>query len=77
MPDVLISVAQYLIPLAQIICINIVLIGYIGGEMAVTDPVIKDWIDLSGHPLHVIMPIAYGILVLLLGRSSGARKRQL
>ena len=40
------------------------LIGYIAGEVIVTDPAIGPWIDQSAHWLHVAGPIA-GIAVVL------------
>ena len=58
-----------------IITFGAVLIGYVGGEMAVTDPAIVGWVDLRFHALRVIVPIACGALVLLLGKVLVVRKR--
>jgi len=58
-----------------IITLGAVLIGYVGGEMAVTDPAIVGWVDLRFHALRVIVPIACGALVLLLGKVLVVRKR--
>jgi len=58
-----------------IITLGAVLIGYVGGEMAVTDPAIAGWVDLRFQALRVIVPIACGALVLLLGKVLVVRKR--
>ena len=58
-----------------IITLGAVLIGYVGGEMAVSDPAISGWVDLNFHALQAIVPIACGALVLLVGKSLGARKK--
>lgn len=57
-----------------IITIGAALIGYVGGEMAVTDPAVKDWVDLNFHSLHEIMPISCAVLVVIAGKILGARK---
>lgn len=57
-----------------IITIGAGLIGYVAGEMAVTDPVIKDWVDLEFHVLHQIVPITCAALTLIIGRVLVARK---
>ena len=58
-----------------IITLGAVLIGYVGGEMAVSDPAISGWVDLNFHALQAIVPIACGALVLLVGKFLGARKK--
>ena len=58
-----------------IITLGAVLIGYVGGEMAVSDPAITGWVDLHFDALHAIVPIACGALVLLVGKFLGARKK--
>ena len=57
-----------------IITLGAVLIGYVGGEMAVSDPAITGWVDLHFDALHAIVPIACGALVLLVGKFLGARR---
>ena len=59
-----------------IITFGAVLIGYVGGEMAVSDPAITAWVDLHFHALRVIVPIACGLLVLLVGKILGAREKE-
>ena len=58
-----------------IVTLGAVLIGYVGGEMAVSDPAISGWVDLNFHALQAIVPIACGALVLLVGKFLGARKK--
>ena len=58
-----------------IITLGAVLIGYVGGEMAVSDPAITGWVDLHFDALHVIVPIACGALVLLVGKLSGGKRK--
>ena len=57
-----------------IITLGALLLGYVGGEMAVTDPAVEGWVDLHFHALHVIVPITCAALVFLVGRTLGARK---
>jgi len=43
------------------------LIGYIGGEVIVTDPVWADWINTHMRWVHYAAPILGGVLVVLIG----------
>jgi YjbE family integral membrane protein len=60
-----------------IITLGGALLGYVAGEMAVTDPAIKDWINTQMAFLHEyhVGPIAGAILVLIIGKWL-ARKKQ-
>jgi len=49
------------------------LLGWIAGSMAVSDPVIKDWVDSQAAWLHYAAPIAGALGVLLLGKWLAAR----
>jgi YjbE family integral membrane protein len=62
--------------LPVIITIGAALIGYVGGEMAVTDPAIKDWVDLNFHSLHEIVPVGCAVLIIIAGKILGARKAE-
>ena len=44
------------------------LIGYVAGEMMVTDPSIKEWVEANASSLHVIAPIAGAIFVVAAGK---------
>lgn len=57
-----------------IITIGGALLGYVGGEMAVTDPAVQDWIDANFHSLHQFVPIVCAILVVVVGKYLNARK---
>jgi len=57
-----------------IITIGAALLGYVGGEMGVTDPAIVNWVDLNFHSLHEIVPITCAALIILLGRFLSARR---
>ena len=58
-----------------IVTLGAVLIGYVGGEMAVSDPAISGWVDRNFNALQAFVPIACGALVLLVGKFLGARKK--
>jgi len=49
------------------------LLGYVAGEMAVTDTAVKDWIDANAHWLHWALPIACIALVIGAARVLQAR----
>jgi YjbE family integral membrane protein len=57
-----------------IITIGAALLGYVGGEMAVTDPAVKDWVDLNFHALHEIVPVTCAALIVIVGKVLAARK---
>ena len=44
------------------------LLGWVAGEMAVTDPSVKSWVDASAGWLHYAAPAAGAVLVVLIGR---------
>lgn len=51
------------------------LIGYIGGEVAIGDPAISQWLDDHAHWSHVAVPLAGAALVLAVGRWGQMRSR--
>ena len=57
-----------------IITIGAALLGYVGGEMAVTDPAVVDWVNLNFHSLHEIVPITCAALIVIVGKAQAARK---
>lgn len=57
-----------------IITIGAALLGYVSGEMAVTDPAVSGWVDANFHLLHEIVPISGAVLVVLAGRWLSSRK---
>lgn len=44
------------------------LIGYIGGEVVITDPAIEPWINANAHWMHLVVPLASAIAVVMIGR---------
>src|SRR5262245_35785742 len=44
------------------------ILGWVAGEMAVTDPAISAWVDREAHWLHEVTPIALALLVVALGK---------
>lgn len=57
-----------------IITIGAGLIGYVAGEMAVSDPAIKGWVDLEFPALHQIVPIACALLTIGFGKVLNAHR---
>lgn len=50
-----------------IISLGAALLGWVAGEMFVTDPLVKEWVDAAAHALHWVAPAAGAALVLLTG----------
>jgi predicted tellurium resistance membrane protein TerC len=60
-----------------IITLGAALLGWVAGEMAITDPAVSGWIDANARLLHYVAPGlgAIGVTVLgtwLAGRAGGA-----
>jgi YjbE family integral membrane protein len=51
-----------------IIVIGAGLLGWVAGDMASTDPVVKDWVDAHAAWLHWAAPVAGAIFVVALGK---------
>ena len=51
-----------------IITIGAALLGWVSGEMAIGDPVVKDWIDAHASWLHFAGPIAGALIVVAAGK---------
>ncbi|HZM44635.1 MAG TPA: TerC family protein [Burkholderiales bacterium] len=56
-----------------IIVIGAGLLGWVAGDMAATDPVVKDWVDANAAWLHWAAPAAGAIFVVALGKMLAAR----
>ena len=50
------------------IVIGAALIGWVAGEMIISDPAIKDWIDANMSVLHVASPIFCAVFVVAVGK---------
>lgn len=62
-----------------IITIGAALLGWVAGDMAATDPVVKGWVDANAAWLHWAAPAAGAVLVVvvgkwLAGRATGAHE---
>jgi predicted tellurium resistance membrane protein TerC len=44
------------------------LLGYVAGEMAVTDTAVADWINANAHWLHWALPVAGIVFVIGVAR---------
>jgi YjbE family integral membrane protein len=58
-----------------IITLGAALLGWVAGDMAVTDPIDKPWVDLNAAFLHWGAPLACAIAVVALGKWLASRKR--
>jgi YjbE family integral membrane protein len=56
-----------------IITIGAGILGWVAGEMAATDPILKDWVDANAAWLHWAAPAAGVVFVVVLGKWLAAR----
>jgi YjbE family integral membrane protein len=56
-----------------IITLGAALLGWVAGEMCLTDPAIKHWVEQQPHMLHYILPAAGALLVVGLGKWLASR----
>jgi YjbE family integral membrane protein len=56
-----------------IITIGAALLGWVAGEMAVTDPLVTEWVEANAKYLHWVAPVAGAALVVALGKWLAAR----
>jgi len=56
-----------------IITIGAALLGWVAGDMAVTDPVVKDWVEANAAWLHWAAPVAGAVFVVAAGKWLAAR----
>jgi YjbE family integral membrane protein len=56
-----------------IVTIGAALLGWVAGEMAVTDPSTKGWIDANAYWLHYALPAGGALLVVVVGKWLAAR----
>jgi len=56
-----------------IITIGAALLGWVAGDMAVTDPLVKDWVDANAAWLHWAAPVAGAVFVVAAGKWLAAR----
>jgi YjbE family integral membrane protein len=51
-----------------IITLGGALLGYVAGEMAVTDPILVSWVQTNMPLLHTIVPITCAVIVVVMGK---------
>src|SRR5215213_2930227 len=51
-----------------IITLGAAILGWVSGEMAVTDPVVMEWVEANARYLHWIAPAVGAIFVVVLGK---------
>lgn len=56
-----------------IITIGAALLGWVAGEMAVSDPLIKEWVDANAAFLHWVAPAVGAVIVVVIGKWLAAR----
>jgi YjbE family integral membrane protein len=59
------------------VMVGAALIGWVAGEMIISDPAIKDWIDANASYLHTVSPVFCAALVIVAGKTLerlGSRK---
>jgi YjbE family integral membrane protein len=59
-----------------IITIGAALLGWVAGEMAVTDPLVRDWVNANMHWLHWVAPAAGAVFVVALGKWFASRSHE-
>jgi YjbE family integral membrane protein len=58
-----------------IITLGAALLGWVAGDMAVSDPVVKTWVDTHAAFLHWAAPSAFALGVVLFGKWVASRKK--
>jgi YjbE family integral membrane protein len=56
-----------------IITLGGALLGWVAGDMVITDPLIKTWVETTARWLHVAAPLAGAVVVVLIGKWWAAR----
>jgi len=59
-----------------IITIGAALLGWVAGEMAITDPLVKDWVNAQAAFLHYLAPALGAIGVVLVGKWLASREEK-
>ena len=56
-----------------IITIGAALLGWVAGEMAITDPLVTEWVEANARYLHWVVPGATAVFVIAIGKLLAAR----
>ncbi len=57
-----------------IITLGAALLGFVAGEMVVTEPLVSPWIDAQASWMHEVVPLGLAVLVVVAGRWLARRK---
>jgi YjbE family integral membrane protein len=52
------------------------LLGWVAGEMAITDPAVKDWVDANAAWLHYVAPVLGAAIVVAIGKLLSRRSAE-
>jgi len=58
-----------------IIIMGAALLGFVAGEMAITDPVDAGWIDANAGWMHYVLPAAFAAMVVVVGKQLAKRQK--
>ena len=59
-----------------IITLGAAILGWVAGEMGVTDPVLAQWVNDNMNYLHWVAPVAGALLVIVVGKALAARAKK-
>ena len=59
-----------------IITIGGALLGWVAGEMAISDPAVKDWVDANAGWLHYVAPAVGAVAVVVIGKWLASRSAE-
>ena len=59
-----------------IITIGGALLGWVAGEMAISDPAVKDWVDANAGWLHYVAPALGAVAVVAIGKWLASRSAE-
>ena len=59
-----------------IITIGGALLGWVAGEMAISDPAVKDWVDANAGWLHYVAPALGAVAVVVIGKWLASRSAE-
>ena len=57
-----------------IITLGAALLGFVAGEMAITDPVDAEWINANAAWMHYVLPAAFAAMVVVVGKQIAKRQ---
>ena len=57
-----------------IITLGAALLGFVAGEMVITDPVDAEWINANAAWMHYVLPVAFAAMVVVVGKQIARRQ---